>query len=85
MDTNVKKIFYSTEGTCSSRVTLVVDGEIIREALFEGGCDGNLTGICRLIIGMNVKDVIQRLQGIDCGERGTSCPDQLARALQESL
>ena len=85
MDTNLKKIVYSTEGTCSSIVSLVVDGEIIREALFEGGCDGNLTGLCRLIIGMNVKDVIQRLQGIDCGGRGTSCPDQLARALQDSL
>jgi len=85
MDANLRKIVYSTEGTCSSRVSLVVEGEIIREALFEGGCDGNLTAICRLIIGMNVNDVIQRLQGIDCGLRGTSCPDQLARALQESL
>jgi uncharacterized protein (TIGR03905 family) len=85
MDTNLMKIVYSPEGTCSSRITIVVEGKIIREALFEGGCDGNLTGICRLIIGMNVNDVIQRLQGIDCDERGTSCPDQLARALQKSL
>jgi uncharacterized protein (TIGR03905 family) len=85
MDTNLKKIVYQTQGTCTSQVTLLVEGETVREVLFEGGCDGNLQAICRLIAGMKARDVIQRLDGIDCGGRGTSCPDQLAQALRSTL
>ncbi len=81
MTENLKKIVYFTEGTCSSQVTIWIEGELIREVTFEGGCDGNLIAISRLLIGMKAQDVIQRLQGIDCGGRGTSCPDQLAKAL----
>lgn len=80
-----QKIEYFTENTCSSRVLLTLEDGIISQADFEGGCDGNLRAICQLIIGMRGKDVAQRLQGIDCGGRGTSCPDQLAKALLENL
>ena len=81
MVTSPKTIVYETHGTCSSRVTLRLQDGIIQEVKFEGGCDGNLQAICKLIAGMRARDIALRLQGIDCGGRGTSCPDQLARAL----
>ena len=72
---------YKTSGTCSTMIDLEVDGDIIKSVSFTGGCNGNLKGICSLVRGMKVDDAIERLQGIKCGFKNTSCPDQLARAL----
>ena len=73
---------YITSGSCSRRIRFTVEGGIIREVTFEGGCDGNTKGVGKLVVGMKVEDVIERLRGIDCGGKGTSCPDQLAKALE---
>ncbi len=74
---------YLTEGTCSRKIEIELENGIIRSVGFEGGCHGNLQGISRLVVGMKPEDVIKRLEGIRCGSKPTSCPDQLARALQE--
>lgn len=74
---------FRTRGTCSQLIEVSVDdNDIIQSVSFMGGCQGNLTGIGSLVAGMKVDDVIARLQGIQCGYKGTSCPDQLARALK---
>lgn len=75
--------FYRPKGTCSSLITIELDGDILKNVVFEGGCDGNLQGVSALVKGMNVRDVIQKLEGIRCGMKTTSCPDQLCRALHE--
>lgn len=72
---------YKTSGTCSTMIDLEVDGDIIKSVAFTGGCNGNLKGICSLVRGMKVDDAIEKLQGIKCGFKNTSCPDQLAKAL----
>ena len=72
---------YKTSGTCSTMIDLEVDGDIIKSVSFTGGCNGNLKGICSLVRGMKVDDAIERLQGIKCGFKNTSCPDQLEKAL----
>ena len=72
---------YKTCGTCSTMIDLEVDGDIIKSVAFTGGCNGNLKGICSLVRGMKVDDAIEKLQGIKCGFKNTSCPDQLAKAL----
>lgn len=73
---------YQTQGTCSSAIDVEVDQGIIKSVAFTGGCHGNLQGISRLVEGMKVEDAIARLKGIKCGFKPTSCPDQLARALE---
>lgn len=78
-----KTIRYMTEGVCSEYIDITVEDEIVREVCFEGGCNGNLQGISSLVRGMKVDDAIARLEGIHCGYKGTSCPDQFARALKE--
>lgn len=78
-------IQYKTAGTCCQRMFVQVENGIVTDAEFLGGCNGNLQGIKRLIKGMAVQDVIARLKGVDCGGKGTSCPDQLARCLEEYL
>ncbi|MBU5428984.1 TIGR03905 family TSCPD domain-containing protein [Kineothrix sp. MSJ-39] len=75
-------MIYKTSGTCSSAIDLEVEGDIIKSVSFTGGCNGNLQGISRLVEGMKVEDAISRLKGIRCGFKNTSCPDQLARALE---
>ena len=75
------KMTYQTSGTCSQQIVLDIENNIIKDVAFIGGCSGNTQGICRLVTGMTVDDVIDKVQGIDCKERGTSCPDQLSRAL----
>ena len=76
---------YNTKGTCSRMIKYdIVDGKVCNVS-FVGGCDGNLKGIGRLVEGMDVKDAISRLEGIRCGFKSTSCPDQLAQALKASI
>ncbi|EKA91370.1 TIGR03905 family TSCPD domain-containing protein [Bacteroides fragilis] len=77
------KYVYKTKGTCSTNIELDVENGIVKEIAFWGGCDGNLQGISRLVTGMPVSEVITRLEGVRCGTRSTSCPDQLCRALHE--
>lgn len=76
---------YKTKGTCSKFIEFDVEDGILQNVRFEAGCDGNLQAISSLVKGMKIEDVIEKLRGIDCDGRGTSCPDQLTRALQESL
>lgn len=76
---------YTTKGVCARELSFEIDNNIVKSVSFDGGCNGNLKGICALVEGMPVEDVIDRLRGINCGFKGTSCPDQLARALEEYL
>jgi uncharacterized protein (TIGR03905 family) len=76
---------YSPTGVCSSAIDVEVDGDIITSVKFTGGCNGNLQGISSLVTGMKIEDAIAKLRGIKCGFKNTSCPDQLACALQEIL
>lgn len=79
----MKTIDYQTTGTCSRMIHVAADGDnIIREVSFEGGCNGNLKGIASLIIGQKIDDVIEKVSGITCGYKSTSCPDQLGIALR---
>ncbi len=80
----MKKV-YQTQGTCSKFIEFDVEDGIVNDVVFYGGCNGNLQGIARLVNGMKVDDVISRLEGINCGGKGTSCPDQLAKALREQV
>ena len=77
------KYTYQTCGTCSTRIHIDVENDVVKEVSYEGGCNGNLQGISRLVAGMRVDEVLQRLEGIRCGGRPTSCPDQLARVLEK--
>ena len=72
---------YRTKGTCSSNIHVVLDGRKVKDVVFTGGCNGNTQGVAKLAEGMPIDVLIERLQGIRCGMRPTSCPDQLARAL----
>ena len=76
-----KTFSYQTKGTCSRRIDVTVEDGTVKNVRFVGGCMGNTQGVARLVTGMKTEDVIDRLRGIDCGGRGTSCPDQLAKAL----
>jgi uncharacterized protein (TIGR03905 family) len=76
---------YIPSGVCSKRFDIVIEDGIIQELSVIGGCNGNLKGISALVKGQKVEDVIDRLSGIQCGPRTTSCPDQIARALKEAL
>ncbi len=73
---------YKTKGTCSTAIDIEVNDGIIESVTFTGGCNGNLQGISSLVKGMKVEDAISRLKGIRCGFKPTSCPDQLAQALE---
>ncbi len=72
---------YKTRGTCSREIRFDLDGNKVRNVQFVFGCAGNTNGIAHLVEGMDIDEVIERLKGIDCNGRGTSCPDQLAQAL----
>lgn len=74
---------YKTKGTCSQKIDIELDGTTVKDVKFLGGCAGNLQGIASLVKGMEIDEVIDRLSGIRCGFKPTSCPDQLARALAE--
>ena len=73
---------YKTQGVCSSLIDIEMNGNVIESVKFTGGCNGNLQGISALVKGMSAEDAISRLKGIRCGFKNTSCPDQLARALE---
>ena len=73
---------YKTKGTCSQMITFIVENDVVRDVKFYGGCNGNLKGIAALVEGMNIDEVISRVEGIKCGMKATSCPDQLAQALK---
>ena len=74
---------YKTKGTCSRSILFDIEDGKLKNVQFIGGCNGNLKGIAALVEGMNVQDVIARVEGIQCGMKSTSCPDQLAQALKE--
>ena len=74
---------FSPHGVCSQQMLIDVEDGVVRELKVLGGCGGNLQGISSLVKGMKLEDVIERLSGIECGHKGTSCPDQLAQALKE--
>jgi uncharacterized protein (TIGR03905 family) len=74
---------YKTSGTCSRSIDFEVENGIVKNVRFHGGCDGNLKGISSIVDGMKVEDVISKLEGIRCGFKSTSCPDQLAKALKK--
>lgn len=76
---------YMPKGVCSRKMTVELDGEIIKSVKVEGGCNGNLQGISSLVVGMNARDAIAKMRGIRCGFKSTSCPDQLSLALEEAL
>ena len=78
-------INYKPKGVCSTNIEVEVEEGIIRHVRFTGGCHGNTQGVSRLVEGMKAQDAIDRLSGIDCRGRKTSCPDQLANALREAL
>ena len=74
---------YTTRGTCSREILFDVQDGVITSVQFVGGCHGNTQGVAKLVTGMKVEEVIDKLKGIDCAGKGTSCPDQLARALEK--
>ena len=77
---------YRTKGTCASKIELDIDADhIIRSVRFTGGCNGNLQGIVRLVTGRRAEEIIETLEGVKCGYKQTSCPDQLAKALQQAI
>lgn len=79
------EIRYTPKGVCSKSIIIDVEGDTIQDVKFIGGCSGNTQGVGSLAKGMKVQDVIARLEGIRCGARSTSCPDQLAKALKENI
>lgn len=82
----MKHLTYTTSGTCSKLIDVTLDDDNrISDVGFLGGCNGNLKGICSLVKGQNAADVVARLKGITCGMKATSCPDQLATALEQML
>ena len=80
----IMKFEYKTKGTCSQHILFEVEDNKVVNVQFVGGCNGNLKGISSLVEGMNIDDVIAKVDGSQCGMKATSCPDQLAQALKEA-
>ena len=78
----MKTVNYTPKGVCSRQIQFKLDGDVVRDVKYTGGCNGNLQGISKLVEGMKIDEVIEKLEGIDCNGKGTSCPDQLAQALK---
>ena len=76
---------YTPKGVCSQKMKVDVEDGVIRSVEILGGCSGNLQGISRLIVGMKAEDAIQKMEGVKCGYKDTSCPDQLSIALREAM
>ncbi len=83
-ETNMK-VSYQTEGVCAKRIDVDVEDGVIKDVKFIGGCAGNTLGISKLVKGMKVDDVIEKLEGNRCGIKPTSCPDQLTKALKQAM
>lgn len=81
----MSKYSYSPKGVCSTQINFEVENGLVKNVRFSRGCNGNTQGIAALVEGMRVEDVISKLKGTNCNGRGTSCPDQLAQALELSL
>lgn len=79
------KYTYQTQGTCSQEIEVELEDKTVKAVRFKGGCHGNLQGLASLVEGMKVDEVICKLNGIRCGAKATSCPDQLCRALEEAI
>ncbi len=75
---------YKTHGVCSRRITFSLEDGVVKNVFFDGGCNGNGKGVSALVEGMDVDEAIRRMKGITCGMKQTSCPDQLARALEQA-
>ena len=80
-----KMFTFYPEGVCSMMIEIELDGDTIKDVVFTGGCNGNLSGISKLIKGMKAEEVIDKLEGTRCGFKDTSCPDQLSKALRRAL
>ncbi|MBQ8552092.1 MAG: TIGR03905 family TSCPD domain-containing protein [Clostridia bacterium] len=78
-----KTLSYTTSGTCSRQIDIVTEDDIVESVKFVGGCSGNTQGVAALVVGMHIDEAIKRMKGIKCGFKPTSCPDQLACALEE--
>ena len=78
-------MIYKPTGVCSKEINIELDGDVIKSVRFTGGCSGNTQGVAALVAGMKVSDAISRLEGIRCGIRETSCPDQLSKALKQAI
>jgi uncharacterized protein (TIGR03905 family) len=76
-------VIFKTEGVCAQEIEFEVENNIIKKVSFVKGCKGSLQAIGRLVEGLRVEDAVQKMKGIQCGDRGTSCPDQLAKALAD--
>lgn len=81
----MKEIEFAPKGVCTRRIRIKIDGDTVKEVSFLGGCSGNTQGVAALVAGMKAEEVIERLAGIRCGFKATSCPDQLAKALAAAL
>ena len=82
----MKQMTYKTQGTCSVAIDIELDdSNVIQFVLYHGGCNGNTQGIAKLVVGMKAEDAIAKLEGIRCGFKTTSCPDQLAKALKQMI
>ena len=79
------KFTFYPQGVCSMMIEIELEDDIIRDVVFTGGCNGNLSGISKLIKGMKAEDVVEKLEGTTCGFKDTSCPDQLSKALKQAL
>lgn len=76
---------YKTSGVCSKFIFFDIEDDVVKDVRYQGGCNGNLQGIAKLVEGKNAKDIIDILSGIRCGYKATSCPDQLSKALAQAL
>ena len=81
----MKTLSYRTRGVCSGRIDVAIDGNLISSVRFLGGCSGNTQGVAALVVGMETEEAIRRLRGIRCGGKSTSCPDQLANAIEACI
>ena len=76
---------FTTKGTCARAINFEIEGDIVKHVEFVGGCSGNTQGVSRLVEDMNIHDAISKIEGIKCGPKSTSCPDQLATAFKQYL
>jgi len=79
------KTIFMPKGVCSSQIEVTLEGDIVSDVKFMNGCNGNLSGISSLVKGMKTNEAVKRLKGIPCGSKPTSCPDQLAQAIEQAV